>query len=253
MCACIHFLGAVGMLVPSAPPHPVPTHPHTQWQEEEERPDVQEWERRRRLEFQQEEEKELWGLAGKWGKRLIANAPVFFLLPFVLGAAVQLSGIAVATAVIAALVVASFSLPVFALAFVVPIAVVLLLGTLAFPIIPFAVFTLAPALAVAPLVLFLAWLVLQMGSGPSVIREDSLFNSFGGQWVRLDDDDDDGVDGVVSGVRRRGGRSGGREDQDGVIDVEAEEDTEAEAEAELRRFDERLRRKDGKDGQGRKE
>ena len=119
---------------------------------------------------------------------------------------------------------ASFSLPVVALALAVPFAIFLLLGTLAFPIIPFAVFTLAPSLVVLPLFLFLGWLVLQLATGPTVIREDSLFNSF----LDLDDDEGEGGVGMGSG-RAPPPRGPGRRD-DSVIDVEAEEDTDAEAE-----------------------
>lgn len=81
------------------------------------------WERRRRLgiEREHEEEKGLPGILKGFSRRLLANVPVLLFVPLVMLAAVQLSGIAIATAVIAALVVASFSLPVVALAFVVPI------------------------------------------------------------------------------------------------------------------------------------
>lgn len=214
--------------------------------------ELEAWERRRRLEIQREEEAGLLGKAKAFGRRLLANVPVLLFVPLVMMAAVQLSGIAIATAVIAALVVASFSLPVFALAFVVPIAILLILGTIAFPIVPFFAFTVAPALAVVPLFLFMGWLFLQLASGPTIIREDSLFNSFGGfpldEWVRIDVEDDGQQQGAAP--RRPGGggsRRGGTRD-DGVIDVKAEEDTEAEEE--LRRFDERLRR-GGRDGDGR--
>ena len=78
------------------------------------------WERRRRLEIQQEEEKGLLGKVKGFGRRLLANLPVLLFAPLVLLAAFQLSGLAISVAVVAALVVASFSLPVFALAFIVP-------------------------------------------------------------------------------------------------------------------------------------
>jgi hypothetical protein len=233
---------------PIPPTHPTrPTHPtYTQ----DDRRDREAWERRRSLEIEREQaEAGLWGRVRGLGRRMVGNLPVLFLVPFVLLAAVQLSGIAIATAVIAALVVASFSLPVMALGLVVPLAIVLLLGTIAFPIVPFAVFTLAPAVAVAPLVIFLGWLLVQLASGPTVIREDSLFNSFGG--VPLDEflrgvDEETGRQGGGSGsssAQQRGvGRRGAVGGDDGVIDVEAEVDTDAEAEEELRRFDERLRR-----------
>ena len=148
--------------------------------------------------------------------------------------------------------VASFSLPVVALALAVPFAIFLLLGTLAFPIIPFAVYTLAPSAVVLPLLLFLGWLVFQLATGPTVIREDSLMNSFGGfpfLDINLGDDDEAGGVGMGSG-RGAPPRGPGRRD-DSVIDVEAEEDTDAEAEEELRRFDERLRgRGRGRDEEG---
>lgn len=143
--------------------------------------------------------------------------------------------------------VASFSLPVVALALAVPFAIFLLLGTLAFPIVPFAVFTLAPSLVVLPLFLFLGWLVFQLATGPTVIREDSLFNSFGGfPFLDLDFADDDDDEGMGNGGR--GGPWGPGRRDDSVIDVEAEEDTDADAEEELRRFDERLR--GGRDREG---
>lgn len=245
-----------------------------------ERLDVEAWERRRRLETEREQEEQ--GLPGFVkafvGQRLLANLPILALVPFVMLAAVQLSGIAIATAVIAALVVASFSLPVVALALVVPIVsgntaaifdqgiksrscvrlsthphpcihtlqgIFLILGTLALPIIPFAVFTIAPSLAILPLFLFLGWLFLQLATGPTLIREDSLLNSLPlDEWLHVDAQDEDGSAGAG-----RKGRPAGRED-DGVIDVEAEEDTDAEAEEQLRRFDERLQQRRGENGDG---
>lgn len=119
----------------------------------------------------------------------------------------------------------------------------LLLGTLALPIIPFAVFTIAPSLAILPLFLFLGWLFLQLATGPTLIREDSLFNSFPlDEWLRVDVQDEE----ELAGAGRKG-RPPGRED-DGVIDVEAEEDTDAAEAEQLRRFDERLQQRRGGNG-----
>jgi hypothetical protein len=204
---------------------------------------MEDYAQERRLKAEQEEMKDkgILGQVESFLKSAVSNAPLMFLAPVVLWGGLQLSGIAVAVAMVSALAVASFALPpLFAMTFLFPLLIFMIIGTFVFPILPFAVLGFLPGYVLLPLLFLGGYFLLNQGFGGFgasrlVIKEE-------GRWVSPFEW------GRVEGEEGRGGG------ERGVIDVKSstveEEGEEEEEEGEeedggdaLRDFDRRLRDK----------
>ena len=162
-----------------------------------ERSSMEEFEERQRLALEQKEEASqgVWGQVKHVFRRLASKAPLLLVAPLVLWAGIQLSGLAVALGLTTALVTASFVLPsMFVSTFLLPLIVLMLVGTFVFPILPFAILGFLPGFVVLPL-LFLGGFYLMtqfspsgMGGGWLGRGEDSSFPFWGSdfQWIRFE-------------------------------------------------------------------
>ncbi|EWM27901.1 hypothetical protein Naga_100338g4 [Nannochloropsis gaditana] len=189
---------------------------------------MEDYEQRRRLEAVRQEEASqgLWGKAKSIVRRVASKAPLLLIAPVVLWAGFQLSGVAVSLGLTSALVFASFALPpMFALTFLMPLVVLMLVGTFVFPILPFAILGFLPGFVLLPLVFLGGVFMLTQFAGSSrsssstwgLTGFDEESWPWGGKtftWVTLDADE--GMEG-----RRKDQSNRGR--NDGIIDVTATE------------------------------